>query len=90
MAFTLTTFLRSVHGNQRVFHGSVLADATSGSVAIPGVAVVVAAQVTPKTATTGGFNVTINMAKSAIATNGAVAIVSAASGDEFYITVYGR
>lgn len=90
MAYTLTTVYKDVHGSQRVFHGVVTADATSGSVAIPSIGVVGVVHLTPKSAATAGINAIANYAKSAIATNGSVQIVSAASGDDFYITVYGR
>ncbi len=91
MAFTSTMVANTVHGNQRLWQGTITADAASGVVSF-GFAVLTHAHLTPKSLTTAYFVARVNGTAAAITTtaNGNLGISGVASGDEFYATVYGR
>lgn len=90
MAYSLSDLKKSVHGDERVYHGIVTADATSGAVAIPGVSVINNAQISSKSSVAGLATIAINATTGGTASNGSLHIKSATSGDEYYVTVYGR
>lgn len=90
MAYSLSGSIKTVHGNERVYHGVVTADAASGAVVIPGMTIIDVVHLTAKTSAVGLATITKNATTSEAASNGSVNIKSATSGDEYYITVYGR
>lgn len=93
MAFTLTNYAKTVHGNQNVWQGKVTADDVSGVVSF-GYVTLTNVIWSPASATTNGsgiatrFRINANAAGSAAA--GSLGISGCVSGDEFYVTVYGR
>jgi hypothetical protein len=89
MAFTYTVADKTTFGNKHVHFATVVADAAAGSVNT-GLGHVVAVEVTLKSATTGAYKVRANALESGTSAAGYVAISGVASGDEFFVTVYGR
>ncbi len=89
MAFTVTKLSDTVFGNKRVTAFSVLADAATQAIST-GHRYVDFVQVTPKSCTSAAFKTKINVNASGTAANGTVAVTGVASGDEFYMTVYGK
>ena len=89
MAFTFMSVVKTVHGNQAVRQGTVTADAAAGSVDT-GLAKVDTVHVALKSATSGAYKVRVNALESGTAAAGYVALSGVASGDEFFVTVYGR
>jgi hypothetical protein len=90
MAYTATILKQSVHGDERVIHYSVLADAASGSVAT-GLSVIHQVQTSPQSLTTAIYKVKANRnGADTAALNGTVLISSIASGDVLLMTVYGH
>lgn len=89
MAYTLTKAEGTVHGNRAVWQGTLAVDAASGAVSF-GFSTIVHAHVTPKSATTGGVRFRINALASGTAAAGSLGVSGATSGDEFFVTVYGR
>lgn len=91
MAYTATLLMRAVHGNERVEHYLVTADAASG-VIVTGLGYINALQVTINSATTttaARWKANLNAASAAA--NGSVMASSVvASGDCFYLSVFGR
>lgn len=92
MAFTVTTQLKSVFGNARVAIVKVTTDAVSGSVQAPGIGYIFAATVSPISmqSYTSGPAVKINTTVASAAANGTVLISNVTSGDDFFLTIYGR
>ena len=88
MAFTYTVNEKTVFGNMNVQMGTVTADATTGTVAT-GFGYIAHLHVTPKSVTTG-FKVARNAGAAGTSTVGTLAITGCTSGDEFFVTVYGR
>lgn len=89
MAFTATNVVKTVHGNQNCWQGTITADAASGVVSF-GFATITHAIVVAASATTAIFRYRINAAAGATAAAGTLGISGVASGDEFFATVYGR
>lgn len=89
MAFSLSITSKKVYGNDQVIHGVLSADGAAGAVAT-GLGILDMAHVTPKSAATGNANVKINLGATATSIAGTLAVTGVASGDEFYVTVYGR
>lgn len=89
MAYTATKLKGDVHGSQRVEQYLVTADAASGVVAT-GLQYVDCLSFAPKSCATAGFKVKANLSAASAAANGSVMVSSAASGDDFYLIVYGR
>lgn len=89
MALSATKIDESVFGNKRVQMYSCVADAATGSfdTSLSFVDIVSTAF---KSMTTGGAKFAINKGVSGTAIVGTVAVTGMTSGDEFYITVYGR
>lgn len=93
MAFTLSNALKTVHGNQNVWEGTVTADATSATVSF-GFKTLTHVQWSPQSMTTNGsgsaprFRINATAANSASA--GDLGISGVVSGDVIYVTVYGR
>ena len=89
MAYTVTTIKNSVHGDQRVIQYEILADATTQTVAT-GLGYIDTLTVTNKSATSGMGKYKRNVTASGVAANGTFGMSSIVSGDEYYVTVYGR
>jgi hypothetical protein len=88
MAYTVTKSFDTVFGNQRVWQGTIAADAATGVVSF-GFSQLKHVQATIKTCTSAGVKFAINVDASGTAANGSLAITGAASADIFYVTVYG-
>jgi hypothetical protein len=89
MAYTATLNKKTVFGDQRVQQYVVSADAASGTVST-GFAVITQLQWAQKSITTALLKVRMNALADGTAANGTVGISGAVSGDEIYLTVYGR
>lgn len=89
MAFTATVIKETVHGNQRVTHFTVVADAASGVVDSQ-MGYVEAINFAPVSMATAGGKFKANLNDSSATANGKVFVSSVASGDVFFLTVYGR
>lgn len=89
MAYTTTELKNTVLGDLRVRMLSIAADAVSG-VVDAGMSVVVQAMLSPVSMATSGVKVKINATTAAAAQAGKINVADAASGDVFYLTVYGR
>jgi hypothetical protein len=89
MAFTATKLKGSVHGDQRVEQYLVAADAASGSVAT-GLKYVDCVTFAPKSMATAGGKIKANLNDASATANGTVFVSSVASGDDFYLVVFGR
>jgi hypothetical protein len=89
MAFTAVGAVKTVHGNQNVWQGTVTADAVSGSVSF-GFGILEHVIVSAKSATTGNLIVRLNQLAGGTAAAGSIGISQVASGDEWFVTVYGR
>ena len=89
MAFTGTVAKKTVFGDTRVHFMTVLADAATGSVAT-GLDIVDHVDAAPKSLTTGAIKLAINALPEGTSSAGTVAVTGMASGDEFFLTVYGR
>lgn len=89
MAFTASILKQSVHGDERVIHYSVLADAASGAVAT-GLSIIHQVMTSPQSLTTAIYKVKMNTNAASAAANGSVMISSVASGDTLFLTVFGH
>lgn len=89
MAFTGTVVNKTVFGDKRVNFLTVTADAATGSVAT-GLDIVEHIAVAPKSLTTGAIKLAINELTSGTGAAGTIAVTGMTSGDEFFLTVYGR
>lgn len=93
MAFTTTQVVNTVHGNQRVWQGTVTADNTSGAVSF-GFSTLTQIHWSPSSSTTNNSGVLprfrINLGPGGTAAVGTLGISGVVSGDEYYVTVYGR
>lgn len=90
MAFTGTTIQKTVFGTLRIAIVSCTADALSGSVAAAGLGFIYAVGFAPVSMATAGVQIYINQNASGTASNGNVKVSGCASGDAFFLTVYGR
>lgn len=88
MAFSYTVAEKTVFGNQRVHQGVLVADSTAGYVAT-GLSVITHISYAPKSQTSG-VKMKINTLDSGTSTAGSLAVTGCTSGDEFYVTVFGR
>lgn len=91
MAYTVTTIRKTVHGNERVAHFQVAADANSGAVSDTGMGFadcVAFSPVSMSSASEPKFKVNLNA--SAATANGTIFVSGVTSGDVFFLTVYGR
>ena len=88
MAFTATLVKKTVHGDERCHHYVVTADAAAGNFST-GLGYLNQVMVTPKSATTAIFKARINVLETGTASVGSVAISGIASGDDFFVSVWG-
>lgn len=89
MAFTATLVKNNVMGNERVVVYNVTTDAASGVVATP-LGLIDFVSFAPISMATAGVKFKINLNITSAASNGVVFVSSAASADNFFLTVYGR
>lgn len=89
MAFTWTVTEKTVYGNHSVHHGILTCDGSAGSI-LTDLSTVRHVQVTPKSAVTASGKWRVNALESGTSTAGALAATSVTSGDEYFVTVYGR
>jgi hypothetical protein len=89
MAFSKSSVKQTVFGNERVVHMIISADANSGAVD-SGLSVIDSIGVAVKSAATGSQKFKANLNSGATALNGSIFCSSCTSGDDFYVTVYGR
>lgn len=90
MAFTVTKKKQSVWGDQRVWHGLVTADATTGVVSF-GMGVIEQVLTAPSSMSTAfAGNFKINEDTVGGSSPGDLGISGVVSGDDIYVTVIGR
>lgn len=89
MAYTATLQKNNVMGNQRVAQYLVTADAASGIV-VSSVGLIDCIAVAPVSMATAGVKFKINTTSASAVANGTILVSSAANGDAFFLTVYGR
>jgi translation initiation factor 1 (eIF-1/SUI1) len=89
MAFNNSLLERTTFGNKSVQVYSCVADGATGTV-VTGLQTVDFIQVTYKSMSSGASKFKTNLGTSGTAIAGTVAVTGVASGDEFYMTVYGR
>jgi hypothetical protein len=88
MAYTVTKSQQTIMGNQRVWQGLITPDAATGVVSF-GFKNLLAVQATAKSAASSSHHFSINELAAGTASAGDLAITGVASGDDFYVTVYG-
>lgn len=89
MAFTATKAQVTVHGNQRCWQGVITADGTSDTVDV-GFDTILHVQATPKSATAYSGSFQANVLTAATASPGTLAVTGVTSGDDYYVTIWGR
>ena len=89
MAFSNSLLERTVVGNKQVQIYSCVADAATGTI-VTGFQAIDAVSYCPKSMTTGAAKIKWNVGVSGTSTAGTIAVTGVASGDEFYLTVFGR
>ena len=80
---------RDVHGSSRVHHYSCVADGVDQEIDT-GFNVVDGVSYAPKSMTTALVSISKNLLSSGTASVGYVSVTGIASGDEFYLTVWGH
>lgn len=88
MAYTVTR-RQSVFGNERVVHLAIVADAATQTIE-SGLSVIFAHSVGVQSCSTGAIKCYINSNASGVQSMGVLGISGCASGDDFYVTVYGK
>lgn len=89
MAWTCTVIEKTVLGNKRVIALNCLPDAATQAVAT-GLQVIDYFQVGVQSASTAGFKIYANKDASGAAANGTLGCSGFVSGDNLFITVFGR
>lgn len=89
MAYTISSTMKTVFGDQRVFAMRVTADAATGTVAT-GLSHINTATLLPQSLSTGAVKFAMNENCSGVAALGTIGVSGAASGDEFILTVFGK
>jgi hypothetical protein len=89
MAFNNSILEKTVRGNHQVQVYSCVADGATGTI-VTGFNSVVDFSMVSKSLTTGAVKFGRNALVSGTFTGGTIAVTGATSGDEFYLTVYGR
>lgn len=89
MAFDVSFLDKTVFGNERVHHYSMVADAATAAIDT-GFDFIYSAQLTFQSAASGNQSLRINQLAAGTSTAGYIAITGVASGDEMFVTVYGR
>lgn len=89
MAFAKTGVVQTVFGNKRAVGMLVTADANSGAVDT-GLSVIEGVMVAVRSAVTGSQKFKANLNSAGTALPGSLFMSSCTSGDDFYVTVFGR
>ena len=89
MAFNNALLERMSMGNKQVQFYSCVADGATGTIAT-GMKAVDAVAITPKSFASTPVHTAINAGVSGTSTAGTVAVTGAASGDEFYMVIWGH
>lgn len=89
MAYTVTTTKKTVFGDERVHHLTVVADATTQTIAT-GLTIIESIAVAHKSATSGMGKWKINVGAEGTSIAGSIGVSAVVSGDEYYVTVFGR
>ena len=89
MAFTVTTMNKSVFGDMRVHNLIITADGTSDEMD-SGLDYIYVAHMSAKSAASAPNKIQANVLTAATASNGYYSITGVASGDDFYVTLFGR
>ena len=89
MAWTKTKNLETVFGNVRAQFYLLTADAATYELDT-GLGHVIHVAHAKKSAATGSHNISINVTSAAVASPGMVSITGVVSGDDIWLTVYGR
>ena len=89
MAYTASLVKSTVFGDQRVQQYQVTADAASGSVST-GLSYIQSISFSPISMATAGPKIKANLDATSATANGTVFVSSAANGDAFFLTVFGR
>ena len=88
MAFTVDK-VNTVFGNKRVAIMDVTADSAEANLE-SGLSVIEGYSLGPQSLTTSAFTLNENVDSSGTAANGTLGVSGLTSGDEFFLTVYGR
>jgi hypothetical protein len=89
MAFTVSSTAKTVFGNKRVLDFRVTADAATQTIST-GLSTVESATLTPESMTTAAAKLRLNQDVSGTVANGSVAVTGVASGDVFFLKIYGN
>ena len=89
MAFTVTTNMKTVFGNKRVHGYTITADAATAEIDT-GLDNVEHMQVAIKSANSCGAYWAMNVLTAATASYGTISVTGCTSGDDYYVTVFGR
>lgn len=89
MAFTVTLVKHNVAGNERISIYDVTADAASGVIGT-NIGVVDGIAISPISMATAGIKLKPNLSAASSAANGNIMASSCASGDRFFVTVFGH
>lgn len=89
MAYSIASESNGVFGNKRFHAFKVTTDAASGAVDT-GLSVIDFFSLSAVSAATGAPTVLLNANSGGTAVNGSFALSSTTSGDDFFVTVYGR
>lgn len=94
MAYTATVNKLSVFGDCRIAILSCSADAASGNLAVPGMSLIYGCAFSPISMTTANSvyypRFKINKLEAGTAANGYIGMSGFVSGDNFFLTVYGK
>lgn len=89
MAWTVTTRKHTIFGNERVMRFDLLSDSATYELAT-GLNSIHGAHLAIKSLTSAGIKMRYNALSAATASQGTLSITGCTSGDEFYLTVFGR
>lgn len=89
MAFTVTLNKKTVHGDQRCHQYLVTADGATAAIDT-GLGFVDGIATAPKSMASSPYSVSANEGVASTATVGTIGVTGVTSGDDFYMTVWGR
>lgn len=89
MAFTVSFIAKTVFGDKRANHIRLTADAATQTVET-GMAIIDSYNLGPVSMVTASAKIAVNSNASGVNSNGVLGISGVASGDVFFVTVYGR
>lgn len=94
MAYSASVNKKSVFGDVRIAILSCSADGVSGNIAVPGMSVIYGCSFSPISMSTANSiyypRIKINTLEAGTAANGYIGFSGLVSGDNFFLTVYGR